>query len=447
LRYWLLTYGSLLSRAKAFDTICQKRDVFVILDEPHHAEGGDDPGAWGKAAATAFDRADKILMPTATPWKTPGTPLPFIDYDDEGQAQADYRVHRWQAIEAGWIRPLNFEYLDADVGWQNVESGDSFSSRVSEKGMLGDKALSTAIRKDDYILDALRRGMSQMEHQHRQGLDTTMIVIADDVMKYHAKQVEKVANREWPSEAVRATGDDPNAHTVIDRFRERKSRARILITVGMAGEGCDIPHLGVLVWLTARRTYLFFVQATGRIIRKSSEEPRAHAAVILPNHPDLLEAAAKLKDEEVPPLRKPEKPGERDWTPPEQQTYESWVDNVHVASFADESRDIKVDSKIDRLATAHHVPTSVVYDILQEKVPPPPPERARKTGDAVAMRERINANLKFYAMNNGRDFPGAHNKAKDKAGIGRGRTLESLTNDELDRLLSASEEMREEATP
>lgn len=449
LRYWLCTYGSLRGLADVFNLVCERRDVFVILDEPHHAEGGDDPGAWGRAAERAFAQAGKILCPTATPYRTRGTAISQIEYGDDGRARADYVCSRERAIRERYIRGLRFARMDAEVGWTFIEPGAvPDSSAIS--GDEADFALRLAVKDDDFIVEMLERTKYELDQRRREGFDGTMLVLADNVANHHARRINEIANELWPGFSVRATGDDQDAHRTIDLFRERKLDARCLVTVGMAGEGCDIPHLTALCWLTTRRSQLFFTQATGRIVRRTKGEPeRMTGAVVLPDHPELARLAESLMSEELPALRDVEERdsvGERD--PSATVFLDASVDDIRVAAITGDDETLFVDRELDELARRFRLPVDVVRAI-REGDTPPRTDQPDDTHEAVRLRKQVNRKVRQYVAVTQRvtEMGEYHKKiwveVKRRGGLD-GRSLEGMTNGELRRLEVAIDEMLRE---
>lgn len=444
LRYWLSTYGSLLGLADVFDLVCSRRDVFVILDEPHHAEGGDDPSAWGRAAQRAFSQAGKKLLPTATPWRTRGTEIPDITYGEDGRAQADFICSRERAIREGCIRPLRFVRVDAEMGWAFIEPGGSVGGSYIS-GEQADIALRSAIKEDDYIIEMLERSKLELDQRRREGYDGTMLVLADNVAHDHAKRIDDIANELWPGFSVRATGDDPNAHRTIDLFRERRLDARCLVTVGMAGEGCDIPHLAALCWLTARRSHLFFTQATGRIVRRTKTEPDGVLAwVVLPDHPELARLAESLRSEEIPALRDVEKRegGERE--PGTPVFMDVTIDDIHATAITGGEDTFLIDRELDELARRYGLPVDVVRGIREAELRPVE-DAIDETASAVTRRKRINKKVARYVQLTGRsDYQSVWIELKQRAPVPVAGAIESYTGRELELVESAIDEMLRE---
>ena len=90
-------------------------DAFVILDEVHHA--GDDR-AWGAGIREAFTRAARRLALSGTPFRSDTAAIPFVAYDDFGQAHPDYEYGYGQALGDGSVvRPVYFPRIDGHMEW------------------------------------------------------------------------------------------------------------------------------------------------------------------------------------------------------------------------------------------------------------------------------------------------------------------------------------------
>src|SRR6185503_8990670 len=77
--------------------------AFVIFDELHHA--GDDR-AWGDGIRLAFEGAARRLALSGTPFRSDTTSIPFVPYDDFGEARSDYEYGYGEALTDGdVVRP------------------------------------------------------------------------------------------------------------------------------------------------------------------------------------------------------------------------------------------------------------------------------------------------------------------------------------------------------
>ena len=149
MKFLALTYQSLSSMSANLDAICRRRDVFVVLDEPHHTGSGADAMPWAASAEDAFPNANRIFCPTATPYRIDGRPPSFFHLTN-GILDIDYHLRRVDAITEGYMLPLEFEYIDAHANWREVtlNSETPMSGRISE-GMSG--ALRTSVFDEEYI--------------------------------------------------------------------------------------------------------------------------------------------------------------------------------------------------------------------------------------------------------------------------------------------------------
>jgi superfamily II DNA or RNA helicase len=77
----------------------------------------------------------------------------------------------------------------------------------------------------------------------------------------------KVLTQELGQSAVLVSYKVPDAHQIIDGFRD--SGIQWIVSVGMISEGTDIPRLQVCCHLSNIKTELYFRQVLGRILRVS----------------------------------------------------------------------------------------------------------------------------------------------------------------------------------
>jgi hypothetical protein len=75
----------------------------------------------------------------------------------------------------------------------------------------------------------------------------------------------KVLTQELGQSAVLVSYKVPDAHQIIDSFRD--SGIQWIVRVGMISEGTDIPRLQVCCHLSNIKTELYFRQVLGRILR------------------------------------------------------------------------------------------------------------------------------------------------------------------------------------
>jgi superfamily II DNA or RNA helicase len=105
------------------------RDAFVIFDELDHA--GDDK-AWGDSIRVAFGGAAQRLSLSGTPFRSDTASIPFVDYDDFGEAHADYEYGYGEALrDGGVVRPVYFPRIDGHMEWVGPD-GEQYAASFDD---------------------------------------------------------------------------------------------------------------------------------------------------------------------------------------------------------------------------------------------------------------------------------------------------------------------------
>lgn len=354
--FWLATYGSLGGLRGKLSQLCQVRPVFVILDEVHHTRHEDENG-WGSYLDEAFGRARRLLVTTATPYRTDGEVIGFLKgkYED-GQALADYRLTLEEAVRDGLCARAEFVHWDGTAKWKYIDK-DEESGRIADEDT-ADRALHVAIQDADYQDREIGEGNRLLSYKRMyENAAATGLILAGDI-----QQARQIAKR-WPN-AIAATSDNAEAHRTIEAFRNRTLKKDWLVAVGMVSEGCDIPHVKVIVWLTKTRTSNDFVQKVGRGIR--AIEPSATLAIVLPAHPEYQRMAKEWLHLQGPPLRESEV---EDRDHQDRNDPEMWfgrgVDDIAPVSFVEDSEAFSLDGEVAAVAERANQPVAVVHKVLE----------------------------------------------------------------------------------
>lgn len=291
-----ITYQQLTQAPQLIARHAADAATLVVLDEIHHADRED--GSWGWALQAAIGGATARLALSGTPWRTAGTPIPFIHYDEQGVAQPTFSYSYQDALADGdVVRPVYFPGYEGEMTW--LDGHDARCHTFDDVLDLTDESrrLRVAIDADtqlmhDMIADAddeitARRDPAQ-EHPDP---DAGGLIVATD--QRHARTLADTLARVAGEAPVLALSDDPEAHRAIDLFRN--GQQRWLVAVKLCSEGTDIPRLRVGVWATNTLTALFFEQVVGRVLRwrkdRGGEQP---ATFFLPNDARLAALAAEF---------------------------------------------------------------------------------------------------------------------------------------------------------
>ncbi len=275
-------------------------DAFVIFDELHHA--GDDK-AWGDGIRLAFGGAARRLSLSGTPFRSDTAAIPFVHYDDFGEAHADYEYGYGEALhDGGVVRPVYFPRIDGHMEWVGPD-GEQYAASFDDaldrarSGQRLRTALSTSGEWLPAVLDqAHEQLMAIREVQaHAGGL-----VIAMD--HEHARGIVELMRRRYGVVPTLALSDDPTASARIEHFAEGSQPW--IVAVRMVSEGVDIPRLRVGVFATNTSTELFFRQAAGRLVRWTRGMRHQKAFFFIPDDPRLRTYAAQLAEQRRHSLRR-----------------------------------------------------------------------------------------------------------------------------------------------
>ena len=281
-------------------------DAFVIFDELHHA---GDERAWGDGIRIAFGGAARRLSLSGTPFRSDTASIPFVNYDDFGEAHADYEYGYGEAlIDGGVVRPVYFPRIDGHMEWvgpDGTEYGHSFDDALdrARSGQRLRTALSISGEWLPAVLDqAHRQLMAIREVQaHAGGL-----IIAID--HEHARGICDLMRRRYGVTPTIALSDDPTASARIEHFAE--GSMPWIVAVRMVSEGVDIPRLRVGVFATNTTTELFFRQAAGRLVRWTRGMRHQKAFFFIPDDVRLRTYAAQIAEQRRHSLRRKEDDGD-----------------------------------------------------------------------------------------------------------------------------------------
>ena len=270
------------------------RPTLVILDEIHH---GGDALSWGDGIREAFQGAARRLSLTGTPFRSDDSPIPFVEYADDGdgvfRSRADYTYGYAEALRDGVVRPVMFLSYSGQMRWQ-TKQGDVVEATLGEpltKDMTG-QAWRTALNPaGDWIQAVLAAADERLTAVRKSIPDAGGLVIATDqkAARAYAERLEGISGQR-PTVVL---SDDAGASDRIAEFSA--GDGRWMIAVRMVSEGVDVPRLAVGVYATSASTPLFFAQAIGRFVR--ARRRGETATVFLPSVPQILELAAGMEVE------------------------------------------------------------------------------------------------------------------------------------------------------
>jgi superfamily II DNA or RNA helicase len=287
-----VTYATLASGPKLHRRRCTEAPTLLIADEPHHM---GELAAWGQSTLAAFGRARFRLLLSGTPFRSDNTPIPWVEYDEDGVSRADFSYGYTDALLDGVCRPVTFHTYGGEMEWMSDGRRRSADFSVALPPVEAARRLRTALDADgDWVAHVLRDAHAELAslragaHPEAGGL-----VVAID--KEHADRLAaRLAAITGEAPAI-VTSDAPDASDRIQRFAA--GAGSWLVSVLMVSEGVDVPRLRVGVYATTARTELFFRQVVGRFIRRTPAAGEQMSHLFLPSDPALKLLAAQIEEE------------------------------------------------------------------------------------------------------------------------------------------------------
>jgi len=284
----VVTFAQVASRPHLFRKHCARKSTLVILDEAHHS---CEQLTWGEAIRSAFEPATKRLLLSGTPFRTDGQPIPFVEYEG-GKCCSHVDYPYGEALNDGVCPSVYFPGYDGLKRWR-IESQDyegDFSDDADARGE--SLRLRAAVDPDFPAMKTMaREAMAELRKVRQDDPRAGGLVIARDIAA--AKKMARLFRG-----APVAVSDDAAADDVIEDFK--KSSGEWLVSVRMVSEGIDIPRLRVLVYATNVVSELYFIQATGRLLRGNPSET---VSMHIPADRRLEQYAKDIKDQRDGSLR------------------------------------------------------------------------------------------------------------------------------------------------
>ncbi len=302
------TYQSLAANADYAMKWARKARVLVIFDELHHlahdgladANSGERAG-WTTAARQLAGGAAIVLGMSGTLTRNHGGKVALVEYDANGTPIVDINYTRRDALAEGAVLPIQFKRIDGLASYEHL-SRDHVVEISKAHGKARGRALKTAFAegseyRDSAVLGALKEWKAYRTHT---GHMSRAIVVADT--QSSARHYAALVRREMSLDVTLAISDEDNSARRINKFREHPEESHVLVTVGMAHEGLDVPDCTHLVCLTRIRTQPWLEQAFARVTRVdracrlSYDEQRAF--IYAPDDPAMSAVITNLNAEQ-----------------------------------------------------------------------------------------------------------------------------------------------------
>jgi superfamily II DNA or RNA helicase len=158
----------------------RKHKYILFLDEFHHIDEGS---AWHRAVQPLVESAVLVIKASGTLSRGDGHKIAFLDYtngepflENTDTRRVITYGHR-AAIEDHAILPVQFELVDGEATWQEMDGHESTSALSGEESA---KALFTALRTEfaDHLLEKAIKEYFEIVYNYR---EAKMLVVAPNI--------------------------------------------------------------------------------------------------------------------------------------------------------------------------------------------------------------------------------------------------------------------------
>lgn len=249
--------------------------ILLVLDELHHLVHNDDGGdpdkaqqrAWTEALAPLVAKAKHVLVLSGTLERWDREPIPFIGYEEnEAGLRVPVRHIRYtrrEALAEKAILPIEIRFADGIATYRHLGADVTQDIGTADEAEVS-RVIRTFLADPEFREAVLRDGLSHWtSFRETRYASRAIVVCADQEM---AREAQAYIRSQFNVGVVLAISDEPRSREVLRRFRDDKL-GDVLVTVGMAYEGLDVPDCTHLICLTHIRSRPWLEQAFARISR------------------------------------------------------------------------------------------------------------------------------------------------------------------------------------
>lgn len=394
----VVTYSLVASQPLVFRKLCSVAPTMVIFDEVHHC---GDEASFGRGVRHAFELAKERLLMSGTAWRSDGSQIPWVQYDGNGFAVADYSYDYPHAINDEVVRFLVFDYSRGSITHDTTGETQTLSSESSE-----DEASRLLRRlldaRGDFAREQIRMAHQKLVELRRSFPDAAALAACID--QAHAGMVAELIRQETGCDPSVIVSDTDLENDTVRSFRDGSKEW--IVAVRKVSEGTDIKRLMVECYLTNTTAELFFRQLVGRVSRYRGQEDR-EAYVYLPADPRLIACAQNIENAQVQALRNERESDavERNqFDGKQQQLFDSFStahDGTDLVMIGGERVSEEIARTIQQISEAESIPMQKVLAVMQRlggTVVPQSAPPAVKSKEEVLDELRVKCNKQAFRL-------------------------------------------------
>lgn len=280
----------------------RRRRYIFVLDEYHHA--GDD-GAWTKALHPLYDAAKYRVLMTGTLSRGDKKRIAFTPYEQDGDSfipslnkspdTAVIEYSRKDALAEKAILPLNFVFLEGAAKWE-TKTGRIIDTSLSTQ-KYATHALYTALNTE-YAYELLKESVNHWHTWRQIRHSSRLLVVAANIRS--AKDYTNSLKSMGLNTRIATSENSKDAHDAIKDYKA--GRVDVLVSVGMAYEGLDVPAISHIACLTNIRSLEWIIQMAARAVRidnAAGPYEAQQAFIFAPKDRIFLELKAQIDAEQL----------------------------------------------------------------------------------------------------------------------------------------------------
>lgn len=308
---YVTTYQAIAQNPKLHEDEFRLRPYILILDECHHVpfkgQGDDEEAAFYTAISPLIELCKILVCTSGTLERHDGHKIAFWPYEIAVSAETPItkptssepdwqfiRYSRTAALEEGAIVPLHFHAMDGRARWYDPRTDEERDiESMAESSRRDQSAVLNVSLETNYAYQLLDRCVeSWSDHKAAVYKGAKLLGIAPgiEIAKLYQRHLRNAGLN-----ALIATSDDSQeARRNIEAF---KGNVDVLMTVGMAYEGLDVPQITHVACLTNIRSRPWIEQA---ICRANRTVPgKTHGFIYYPDDPRMNEIMKAIEAEQA----------------------------------------------------------------------------------------------------------------------------------------------------
>jgi superfamily II DNA or RNA helicase len=317
------TYQAIAANPQLHAQEFTRHRYILFLDEPHHLkthfEQPEHPEfAWAQAIQPLVDRAAMVVYASGTLERHDQKPIFGMPY---GRALDGYKIalppeqtllyRRQEALTEQAIVPLHFIVRDGTAAWRTSKgeeiARESFDETSLESGQMLDATLETEFARH-LLADTVAHWRA-----HRQQYPQGKLLVVAPRIPLARRYASWLKSDHGLTVRIATSDDSKDAKAALDAFKGRtKPALEVLVTVGMAYEGLDVPDITHIACLTRYRSKPWLEQCFARAVRTAPGKQCGY--IFAPDDPLLNQVVKAIRDEQdglakdIDPLDKPTGP-------------------------------------------------------------------------------------------------------------------------------------------